>query len=335
MDFNKKKIQLNKKDINERNYRILLVSLIAILLIYICSIPVSLVVKEYKVLFIPYLIIIGVLAIMLGLIFSFKKLFKKYILIFSYLLLMGYYVFLTFSSIVLQPNMICVTILFFLFLNPIIILDYEWRIGTFTTLNSIIYIVLVLIFKNNDTKIHEIFNVLSTLSLSLFLSHFSNKIMIDNIDLKRIALESAKTDYLTGLLNRIELFEVLKNDKNITCVLMLDIDNFKKFNDTYSHQIGDDCLIAVSNVLKNISNTYPNIRFYRYGGEEFIGIVKNKIDDDSVYNMAEEIRKNIEALNIEHIKSSHNIVTVSIGYTIVTEEEFDYKLALDQADNAL
>ncbi|MGM9972163.1 MAG: GGDEF domain-containing protein [Anaeroplasmataceae bacterium] len=335
MELNKKKIQLNRKDINERNYRILLVTLIAILIIYICSIPVSLIVTEYKVMFVPYLIVIGVLSIILGFIFLFKKVFKKYILFFSYFLFTAFYLYLAFSSIVLQPDMVCVTILFFLFLNPIIILDYEWRIDTFTAMNSIIYMVLVLVFKNNDTKVHEIFNVLSTLSLCLFLSHFSNKIMLDNIDLKRLAEESAKTDYLTGLRNRIELFEVLKTDKNITSVIMLDIDFFKTYNDTYSHQMGDDCLIAVSNVLLDISNTYKDVNFYRYGGEEFIGIVKN-IFDESIYNIAEDIRKKVYDLNIEHIKSNHNKVTVSVGFTIVMDQDaFDYNIALSQADKAL
>ena len=321
--FNKKQIQLNRNDINKRNYRILLVTLIALLMIYICSIPISLIVDEYKVMFIPYLAIIGVLALVLLL----RKLLKKKILLFSYLFLSAYYIFLVSSSIVFQPNMVCVTILFFLFLIPMIILDYEWRIDLFSIVYSLIYIVLVLIFKRNDTTIHEIFNVLSTLSLSLFLSHFSNKIMIDNIDLKRIAQESARRDYLTGLYNRIELFKELRTDQNITGVMMMDIDFFKYYNDTYSHQKGDECLIAVSNVLSCISKIYPNVRFYRYGGEEFIGIVKDVLDEKNIYNIAEDIRNNVEALNIEHNKSNFGKVTVSLGFTFIDKQELLMKLS--------
>lgn len=336
MKLKQKKIQLNKKDINERNYRILLVTLIAVLIIYICSIPVSIIVEDYKVMFIPYLIVIGVLSFILSLIWLFRKVFKKHVLFFSYFLLTVFYLYLSFSSIVLQPDMVCITILFFLFLNPVIILDYEWRIDLFTAMNSVVYMLLVLVFKNNDTKVHEIFNVLSTLSLCLFLSHFSNKMMIDNIDLKRIAEEAAKTDYLTGLRNRIELFDVLKKENSITGVLMLDIDFFKAYNDTYSHQMGDECLKAVANVLSDITKTYNDIRFYRYGGEEFVGIVKNGFNEVSIYDIAQRIRNNVWDLNIEHIKSNHNRVTVSIGYTIVKEqEEFDYKVMLSQADSAL
>lgn len=332
MNLNKRKIQLNKNDIDKRNYRILLVTLIGVLILYICSIPISLLVDEYKVMFIPYLGIIGALSLVL----LFRKLLKKSILIFSYLLLFLFYIFLVCSSIIFQPNMICVTILFFLFLIPIIILDYEWRVNLFSIFCSLIYIVLVLIFKKNDTTFHEVFNVLSTLSLSLFLSYFFNKIMLDNIDLKRIAQESARRDYLTGLYNRIELFKELRKEKNITALLMLDIDFFKYYNDTYSHQKGDECLIAVSNVLSCISKKYEGICFYRYGGEEFIGIVKNRFDSNFINKITEEIRKNVEDLGIEHIKSNHKTVTVSIGFTIVQNPEiFDYKLALDQVDKAL
>lgn len=87
MSINKKKIQLNKKNINERNYRILLVTLIAVLFIYIFSIPISLIVEDYKVMFIPYLIIIAVLAIVLLL----HKLLKKHTLVFTYKFLIIYF----------------------------------------------------------------------------------------------------------------------------------------------------------------------------------------------------------------------------------------------------
>lgn len=332
MIINNKKIELNKKDIDERNFRILLVTIISLFFIYVFSIPISLMVEEYKVMFVPYLIIISFLLLIL----LFFKFFKKNILLFSYIILSIFYSFLVYSSIVLQPNMVCITILFFIFLTPMIILDYEWRIDLFTIIYSLIYIILLLIFKQNNTLIHEIFNVLSTLSLCIVIAHFSNKIMIDNIDMKRMALESAKIDYLTRLNNRIELFKVLQTDKNINAILMLDVDYFKKYNDTYSHQKGDECLVLVAKVLSNISNTYQDVGFYRYGGEEFVGIIKNRDNLKSIYGILEEIRGNIEALNIEHKESIHNIVTVSIGFTYIIEEEnFDYKEALNQADIAL
>ena len=121
----------------------------------------------------------------------------------------------------------------------------------------------------------------------------------------------------------------LKNNNNSSM-------NYSKYNDTYSHQKGDECLVLVAKVLSNISNTYQDVGFYRYGGEEFIGIIKNRDNLKSIYAIAEEIRGNIEALNIEHKESIHNIVTVSIGFTyIIDEENFDYKEALNQADIAL
>jgi diguanylate cyclase (GGDEF)-like protein len=58
------------------------------------------------------------------------------------------------------------------------------------------------------------------------------------------------------------------------CAVIIDIDNFKQFNDTYGHLKGDDCLVRVSRVLKELVHR-PGDIFCRYGGEEFIYILGN------------------------------------------------------------
>ena len=94
MIINNKKIELNKKDIDERNFRILLVTIISLFFIYVFSIPISLIVEEYKVMFVPYLIIIFFLLLIL----LFFKFFKKNILLFSYIILSIFYSFLVYFS---------------------------------------------------------------------------------------------------------------------------------------------------------------------------------------------------------------------------------------------
>ena len=109
---------------------------------------------------------------------------------------------------------------------------------------------------------------------------------------------------LQGVLNR-----ALRYNRPY-CILLIDIDNFKTYNDHYGHQKGDEILIKVaSKISKTIRNTDS---VYRYGGEEFLVILpETETAGGSI--AAEHIRLAIAELKIEHILSSYGIVTISIG----------------------
>lgn len=90
-------------------------------------------------------------------------------------------------------------------------------------------------------------------------------------DLNDILKDTAEHDDLTGMLNRHGLQEDLNGYLNTGIhVMMFDIDNFKQFNDTYGHAVGDEVLSRVSNTLKNI---FGIEHCYRYGGDEFLAII--------------------------------------------------------------
>jgi len=139
--------------------------------------------------------------------------------------------------------------------------------------------------------------------------------------------ELASTDYLTGILNRRAFFNLVNTlELNKYSVLMLDIDHFKKINDTYGHDIGDKVLKTFSNTIKN--NLRKEDIFARIGGEEFVVLTKN-IDKSRLYFFAEKLRKKVEELKIGNIK-----LTVSIGGHIIGFGE-DINLSLKRADEAL
>ncbi len=98
--------------------------------------------------------------------------------------------------------------------------------------------------------------------------------------------------------------------------IMMDIDHFKQYNDTYGHQAGDDTLIAVATSLKNISKR-PDDLVFRLGGEEF-GILCNGMDEKEAYKFAEKSRENIQNLEIKHKKNSaSDFITISIGLVVI------------------
>ena len=157
-------------------------------------------------------------------------------------------------------------------------------------------------------------------------------IMLDVTELRKIQDKLKKLsvkDSLTEIYNR-RGFEELSNNrwreairyKKDVSVIMLDIDNFKLYNDHYGHQAGDECLKKIAATLAN-SCKRPSDIVGRYGGEEFI-ILLFDTNLDGAWGVAESIRKNIEGLNIEHIGSKgEKIVTASFGVAYQKPERED------------
>lgn len=131
--------------------------------------------------------------------------------------------------------------------------------------------------------------------------------------------EQASEDTLTGLLNRREFDRILpdeirKSIRNETPLsfLMLDVDHFKLFNDTYGHMFGDRILTMVGQVLSDALRR-PGDCAFRYGGEEFSIILPNT-DHEGANRIAKSIVDAVRKLSIPHQKSlTSDIVTISVG----------------------
>jgi len=150
----------------------------------------------------------------------------------------------------------------------------------------------------------------------------------------------AMTDPLTGILNR-RGFESMSsqifNDQTMLdkglCLLMLDIDHFKKINDTYGHLFGDKVIRAIATTLK--SRVRGQDLVARLGGEEF-AVLLIDTDISGATAVAEHIRQSIESGKIRRINTQEQIagITISIGIAVY-KKGIDIICMLDQADNAL
>jgi len=156
-----------------------------------------------------------------------------------------------------------------------------------------------------------------------------------NSDLER----SSYTDSLTGIYNR-RYFNLVyerelkrsKRNGSFFTFMMLDIDFFKLYNDTYGHIEGDNALKAVAAEIRRTLHR-PGDYLFRLGGEEF-GVIITETDTKNSGMMAEKIRRNIEALEIEHEKNSASrFVTVSIGLTtLIPAVSLKEEVILSEAD---
>jgi diguanylate cyclase (GGDEF)-like protein len=149
-------------------------------------------------------------------------------------------------------------------------------------------------------------------------------------------------DALTGIYSRRyldeslpRLIKLLSRSDGKLSIMMIDIDYFKKYNDTYGHGKGDDCLKIVAEALSKIILRNEDF-IARYGGEEFTVVLPNT-DKDGAYKIAEKMINAIRKCNIAHSASDiADHVTISIGgVTVHVNHECGGSEYLKQADEML
>ena len=169
------------------------------------------------------------------------------------------------------------------------------------------------------TRINEIDDIINLVKFTLSENLEGRK---ENLKLKKEyhkVFKLSNYDVLTGALNRRALDDFIGGLKEIPArfaVMMIDIDFFKKLNDTYGHQVGDIVLREVSKTMG--SNLKASDKLYRYGGEEFC-ICLFDINTEGLNSIATRLNKAISDLVVPELKGERN-VTVSIGISEIIKE---------------
>jgi len=165
-------------------------------------------------------------------------------------------------------------------------------------------------------------------------------ISLQNVGLHEAVQRQAVTDELTGLYNHRRFQEAMVEEAERSrrfgqpmSLVMLDIDNFKRINDTYGHQQGDRVLAAVARVLRDSSREIDSPA--RYGGEE-LAVVLPGTDLDGAYQLAERVRQGIASLDIAPSGGRDRIaVTASFGVASLPTSAEEPGALLAAADAAL
>jgi diguanylate cyclase (GGDEF)-like protein len=144
----------------------------------------------------------------------------------------------------------------------------------------------------------------------------------------------ATTDGLTGLLNHRTFQDALERELRLSIrshaplsLIFLDIDSFKRFNDQFGHQAGDEVLCLVARLMRD--NVRETDIVARYGGEEVV-VVLPDTDAEGASMVAEKLRASLEAHEWDY-----PTVTASFGVTTRTESIGDREILIEQADKAL
>lgn len=184
-------------------------------------------------------------------------------------------------------------------------------------------------FKTSPKELQQIMFVFNEMATSIR----ENKNLLKNL---------SNTDGLTGIANR-RLFEekldklwlVSRKKHQPLSLLFIDIDYFKKYNDSFGHLEGDACLINVAQTLNALIKQEEHL-VARYGGEEFVIILHN-VDSAEAFDVATDVQKAIEELRIQRSTvDEEKYVTVSVGVATMIPTELNTKEELIQlADQAV
>lgn len=153
------------------------------------------------------------------------------------------------------------------------------------------------------------------------LTHEARRAHADLIELysaRQSLQEEAVRDKLTGIPNRRSFDTTLEREwrraqrlKVPLSLIMIDVDFFKKYNDRYGHQAGDECLAKVAKALAGSSRRAGDL-VARYGGEEFVVVLFHTPRDDALA-VAETLRRAVESLGIPHEDAPNGVASVSLG----------------------
>jgi diguanylate cyclase (GGDEF)-like protein len=188
----------------------------------------------------------------------------------------------------------------------------------------------------------KFFAIAVGLALLAFLLIESGLIWLLNRETRLSAAEQcAAVDELTGLFNRRYFDDLLENELHRTIqsqdaplsLIVCDVDYFKRYNDTYGHKAGDECLQQIADTLRRQARRSSDC-VARYGGEEFV-IVLPRTDIHAAIDIAETARKAVLGLSIPHASSSIvPVVTVTLGVAC-TNQLAEYDNLFEAADRNL
>jgi diguanylate cyclase (GGDEF)-like protein/PAS domain S-box-containing protein len=160
-----------------------------------------------------------------------------------------------------------------------------------------------------------------------------------NLKLRESLRNQSICDPLTGLFNRRYMEESLEREfsranrhKTSVAIVMLDLDHFKRFNDTFGHQAGDELLRALGNLLQK--NTRSQDIACRYGGEEF-ALVLSDSSLEGAYKRAEILRQQVKQMSVEYDGQTLGAVSVSMGVALFPDHGTTMGDVMRASDQAL
>ncbi len=324
-------LENNKDAVNEENFRKMnLIAGITVLLmiLVIAAVPFSATKLAVLPLYIFYLSI-AVLTLLLGYTGPFREhpLAGLYIEVCASL---GMGIFLSISH---SPTQRATMFLGLLCCIPMFFIDLPIRIDLTILAFFLLHTFMAALIKDPAIAMDDVVNCSVFMILGMVVGNLSMISRLEALDLRRQAEIERVTDILTGVGNRRKLFEKLAElekpeSRKPSGILMIDIDNFKEYNDRFGHAAGDECLTVIGSYFRKTCEKI-SLEFFRYGGDEFAAIAYDMAKED-LLKKAEEVRAGVTRLLL-----SSQPVTISVGIAYCDKNVSNYEKMIEKADRAL
>ena len=173
-----------------------------------------------------------------------------------------------------------------------------------------------------------LFGIIIVLVLEHWYYNNSNKELIEELNIDTLTKAFNRR---AGINKLEEVFYLFKRYDKTCAIIIFDIDDFKKVNDTFGHDIGDKVLIKLVEIINN--STRNTDYLYRWGGEEFL-LICEELDKENLYYFTDKILNQVEKYQFEVNNEIFNI-SISIGASYFLEEDEDFISAVNRADMSL
>jgi diguanylate cyclase (GGDEF)-like protein len=329
---NRTLIKLNKEAIREYNADALPSALLIACIVTLIPAIIS-IFRPNMLLVLPGYVFVFASCALLLVIFSQKKM-RKYSLIGAYILIVLCFLLVLYLSMYSFKDRQAATALIYFAIIHFFFIDRPIRLYTTIFVFFVTHVVLAFVIKGQELGFIDGLNSLIAYLLGTLFGWIFLSSRLETFEVKRQPIIEKETDVLTGLDNRRKLFELINSfekgeKKHPQAMIMIDIDHFKRYNDKYGHDTGDECLKVFGVFLRETASKY-HMSIYRYGGEEFVGLIWD-YDKQIVHDIAEIIRSKTHDLAMPQ-----NSITISIGVVHCDDENItNCEAYLSRADRAL
>lgn len=242
---------------------------------------------------------------------------------------------LAFMLDMMAKDTVAVTLCVCMVTLPLVIVDKTWKEVIFFLIFTALFILEVVLFKQNDLMSVDILDAVAFYFIGQFLGYQHNHVILDTIQC-RVSLEQQRDkDQLTSLYNKcamdMQVDEFLKKSNAKAGMFVIDVDDFKNINDSYGHKEGDYVLVEIGKVLKKSFRSTDLIS--RFGGDEFTVFIPSINDKKVLSPKAERVLKGVSEIRIE--SNLDYRVRMCIGISTCPECGKCYEELFQLADTAL
>ncbi len=226
-----------------------------------------------------------------------------------------------------------VTIFILICTIPMIITDKPSHITSYTLVISCVFLIASYISKSHDIFMMDLINASIYISIGLGVNLLTLSDRVNSVEEFQYMREKAEIDHLTSIMNRgsgEKAVASLLNKNQFGSFFILDIDDFKSFNDTYGHDLGDKVLKKVAEKLSDLFDNKDII--CRMGGDEFVVFSLQYTNQKTLESTLHRLKKNLESVLIDSKKIN---IKISIGGVICDQNNCTFKQVYNISDTNL